>query len=79
MSIHGRKKVNNGKKETLPFIIPDWVNWVAQDENGVWWGYSAEPLRNDHGWYENEVGEYLRLGVTEPIHWANSLLRVPVE
>ena len=46
----------------LSIDIPRWVNWIAQDKSGAWWGYSVEPLRNDHGWYENEVGEYLAVG-----------------
>ena len=69
------KNSNISDNEALYFNIPDWVNWIAQDESGVWWGYSVEPLRSDHGWYENEVGEYLRLGVTEPVNWTHSLLR----
>ena len=60
----------------LAFDIPDWVNWIAQDESGAWWGYSVEPLRNDRGWYENEVGEYLQLGDSEPVNWTDSLRRV---
>ena len=60
----------------LAFDIPDWVNWIAQDESGAWWGYSVEPLRNDRGWYEYEVGEYLQLGVSEPVNWTDSLCRV---
>ncbi len=36
--------------------MPEWVRWIAQDSSGAWWGYSVEPLRNDTGWYENEVG-----------------------
>lgn len=40
---------------------PDWVNWIAQDENGSWWGFSVEPLEHSSGWYENEVGKYIRL------------------
>jgi len=58
-----------------PFSIPSWVRWIAQDSSGVWWGYSVEPLRHDSGWYENEVGEYIRLGVTEPDGWENSLIK----
>ena len=38
-----------------PEAIPDWVRWIAQDSSGAWWGYAVEPLRNDTGWYENEV------------------------
>lgn len=56
---------------------PPWVRWVAQDSSGVWWGYSVEPLRNDNGWYENEVGRCIRLGVTVPQDWAHSLCRRP--
>ena len=63
------------EEKPLPFNIPHWVNWIAQDESGAWWGYSVEPLRNDRGWYENEVGEYLYLGVTEPADWTGSLAR----
>ena len=58
------------------FSIPDWVCWVAQDSSGAWWGYSVDPLRNDKGWYENEVGEYIALGTTEPVDWPNSLQRI---
>ena len=52
---------------------PGWVMWVAQDSSGVWWGYSAEPLRNDTGWYENEAGRCIRLGVSSPEGWERSL------
>jgi hypothetical protein len=55
------------------FSIPCWVRWIAQDSTGVWWGYSVEPLRHDNGWYENEVGDYVRLGTTSPENWKNSL------
>jgi len=58
------------------FDVPDWVCWLAQDQNGAWWGYSAEPLRNDTGWYENEVGDYIRLAVTESHNWKSSLTRI---
>ncbi|WP_455204547.1 hypothetical protein [Kaarinaea lacus] len=63
-------------RSSFPFSIPQWVRWVAQDRTGVWWGYSVEPLRYDNGWYENEVGEYMRLGVSEAVDWENSLTKV---
>jgi len=62
--------------DSLPFPLPAWVNWVAQDGDGYWWGYSVEPLRNDTGWYENEVGERVRLGQTMPDNWETSLRAV---
>ena len=70
------KKSKHSYKEALPFNIPDELNWIAQDESGVWWGYTVEPLRNDRGWYENEVGDYARLGMSKPLNWADSLCRV---
>lgn len=63
----------NDSIENIPFSIPTWVRWIAQDSSGSWWGYSVEPLRNDSGWYENEVGRYIQLGKTDPDNWQNSL------
>lgn len=40
---------------------PAWVQWLAQDADGVWWGFEAEPHQADISWYENEVGRYVRL------------------
>jgi hypothetical protein len=62
--------------DTFPFPYSAWVNWVAQDADGGWWGYRVEPLRNDTGWYENEVGESVRLGYAEPANWEDSLCPV---
>jgi hypothetical protein len=38
--------------------VPAWVAWLAQDADGAWWGYEAEPNQQDRGWYENEVGTH---------------------
>ena len=63
---------NPGKK----FDLPEWVNWIAQDRDGTWWGYSVEPLRNDNGWYENEVGRYIKLASENAEDWEGSLRRI---
>ena len=57
--------------------IPDWANWIAQDEDGAWWAYEAHPNQHDIGWYENEVGKLkkLRHGSPNP-DWENSLIRL---
>jgi hypothetical protein len=66
-----------GKRiERTMLQIPPWVRWIAQDRSGAWWGYSAEPLRHDNGWYENEVGRYVHLGTEVPRDWENSLCAV---
>jgi hypothetical protein len=62
--------------DMFSYHIPDWVRWLAQDSSGIWWGYSIEPLRMDKGWYENEVGRYVRLGFTDPEDWENSLTKI---
>ena len=57
--------------------LPKWAAWLAQDADGAWWAYEAEPNQHDIGWYENEVGRYLRIGKAEPNQdWQNSLRRV---
>jgi hypothetical protein len=56
------------------FDTPDWVKWIACDSDGTWWGYSAEPHLHTRGWYENEVGDCIRLGRTAPARdWQHSL------
>ena len=59
--------------------LPGWVNWIAQDADGCWWGYSVEPLQHDKGWYENEVGDCILLGKdsANPA-WRDTLRQVSV-
>ena len=57
--------------------LPDWVRWIAQDNNGAWWGYQVEPLQNHQGWYENEVGQIIDLGKARPNpNWKHSLQKI---
>lgn len=57
--------------------IPDWIQWIAQDEDGQWWGYEAEPHESERGWYENEVGRLIRLNKEDQNpHWRLSLQRI---
>ena len=57
--------------------IPHWVNWIAQDEDGAWWGYQVEPLQQHNGWYENEVGQHIKLMVTtRNVNWQTTLKRL---
>jgi hypothetical protein len=56
--------------------LPDWAAWLAQDADGTWWAYEAEPNQQDRGWYENEVGRIARLGRTAPpVDWEATLTR----
>ena len=57
--------------------LPDWARWLAQDEDGTWWAYEAEPNQQHNGWYENEVGRIQRLGQSDPpLDWQATLRRI---
>ena len=57
--------------------LPDWARWVAQDADGTWWAYEAEPNEQDRGWYENEVDRIRRLEkAAPPADWQATLTRV---
>ncbi|MGB1111082.1 MAG: hypothetical protein ACPG4N_12050 [Gammaproteobacteria bacterium] len=60
-----------------PGQIPGWAKWLAQDEDGAWWVFEAEPNEAEHAWYENEVGRYRRLGqgASNP-DWASALFKL---
>ena len=58
--------------------VPAWARWLAQDADGAWWAYEAEPNMQDKGWYENEVGRIARLGQSAPpADWAATLTAWP--
>jgi len=57
--------------------LPVWATWLAQDADGAWWCYEAEPNQHDIGWYENEVGRIEKVGHGDPNpEWQESLVRV---
>lgn len=57
--------------------LPVWAAWLAQDADGAWWCYEAEPNQHDIGWYENEVGRIEKVGHGEPNPaWREALVRV---
>lgn len=59
------------------FDLPEWVCWIAQDADGVWWGYQVEPNQAHQGWYENEVGNCIRLSKAQANdNWLNTLQRI---
>ncbi|WP_455375565.1 hypothetical protein [Kaarinaea lacus] len=67
--------------DALNLDLPNWVLWIAQDENGAWWGYECEPLQHDTGWYENEVGRRIKLQMTKSDlvpnpQWRSSLKKI---
>lgn len=37
------------------------LNWIAQDENGVWWGFENKPSPGIHGWIDSLDGRKILL------------------
>ena len=55
----------------------DWVRWIGQDADGSWWAYEHEPNMSDSGWYENEVGQRIKIEQSQAnIDWKNSLVKI---
>lgn len=69
---------NNGGAEpgdTVP--IPPEIRWVAQDAEGIWWGFERQPVQEANGWTDHQCGNYIRIGRgARSSHWADSLWRV---
>ena len=57
--------------------IPDWVCWIAQDADGIYWGYQVEPNLSHKSWYENEVGKSVNLAKRSiTLDWKTTLKRI---
>ncbi|MCW8935179.1 MAG: hypothetical protein OQK98_10690 [Gammaproteobacteria bacterium] len=62
------------KPDLSKINVPEWVRYIAQDSDGSWWGYSVEPLENHRGWYENELGQNIKLTISTPVkEWRQCL------
>jgi len=65
------------KPDLNNITAPIWMCFIAQDSDGWWWGYSVEPLENHRGWYENEVGQDIKLMQTQASElWRESLYKL---
>ena len=59
------------------YQVPHWVCWIAQDEDGAWWGFQVEPNQSHRSWYENEIGKCVRLGKkTHNSDWVSTIKRI---
>ena len=55
--------------------FPEWVNYVATDDDGEIWGYEHEPTRKAHLWTSSS-GRAERIE-EKPNDWKNSLEERP--
>ena len=53
------------------------INWVAQDENGVWWGFERQPVADTAGWSNFQDTMKLKLKQESPNpEWRETLHKV---
>lgn len=71
------------KTITLDIQVPDWVEWIAMDENGYWCVFSDKPVIQPDGWWMLEMGMQITLAtMTKPaishskIDWQTTLRKV---
>jgi len=54
---------------------PEWAQWAAQDADGEWWWYEAEPIRYVASWARH-VGRRDRIEELEH-RWRDTLEKRP--
>ena len=54
------------------------LNWIAQDENGVWWGFENKPVPGIHGWIDGLDGTkiLLKQDISQNPDWRDTLQRL---
>jgi hypothetical protein len=54
------------------------LNWIAQDENGVWWGFENKPVPGIHGWIDGLDGTkiLLKQDIAQNPDWRETLQRL---
>ena len=54
------------------------LNWIAQDENGVWWGFENKPTVGLNGWIDSFDGTKILLKQDSDSNpdWRNTLQRL---
>ena len=61
---------------TVEIVVPDWVNWIAVDENGVVYGYEEKPRHSEffHGEWIIDSGDMCELYKGKPPkNWKDEL------
>ena len=53
------------------------INWVAQDQNGIWWGFEQQPVADSGGWSNFQDTMKLKLKTETPNPgWRETLHKV---
>ena len=61
------------KTINLEIQVPDWVEWIAQDDSGAWTGFSARPeYKKDERWWKLDEGSEVTLTIGRFVFYENS-------
>ena len=62
----------------IPVQVPDWAEWVAQDEDGAWYAFEKRPSDKDSTWYDNDGTSRFLCETYEynPKFWRETLRKV---
>lgn len=53
------------------------LNWIAQDQEGIWWGFEFQPQSADSGWTDSRHGHRIRLKQETPSpNWRATLQKI---
>ncbi len=54
------------------------LNWIAQDANGVWWGFENKPVPGINGWIDGLDGTkiLLKQDINENEQWRDTIQRL---
>ncbi len=70
LGYHGRRSEGGAQQ-------PKTLNWIAQDEEGVWWGFEFQPQSNHSGWADTVRGHRIRLKKESPNpNWRETLQKI---
>jgi len=64
-------------------LLPPWIKWVAQDSNGLWYGYPTKPAFNSCNWAAVNNTDWYYMHIPKsyaPIYsgdWKDSLVERP--
>ena len=61
---------------------PEWAQWIACDNSGQWWWFSARPIALNHVWDVEDFNEQCECAhedyrLTSRVDWRETLERRP--
>ena len=71
--------INDQPPKKVMKNLPDWARWVAQDEDGMWFGYIEEPWAEPDGIWIDGCCHSSLATTKPPKNWIQELYKVDYE